>query len=397
MKKAQGARWGYVLGLLLMVQWVAGPGTALGHGDERGPLPTINVRVLNYSDASDPTLMQGEKRSAEIFRDIGMDIAWVNCNPMTGVTTGDTHCASRVGPLNFDVRIVRDIAIAPEAPRAETMGMAVGNLAIVSFSQVVKEAAAASIDPSNLLGLVMAHELGHILLGSPAHSQWGIMGPPEDYHRAAQDELLFTSQQVELIRRQITAATATPTAQTGAPPDLRITLRVYDYAGLQARLLNRALAAAGIILRDAGLDVAPIICTQAESPAACRQAPDPLNIPVRIVPKPVPGDDYGTLGYASSQYITVNYSRVEKLADRSHVYPDRLLACVLAHELGHVLLGPDAHSATGIMTASFSDKELRMIRTMSIGFLPFQKERMRAYVLAQSQPLGRDAVASKQP
>ena len=163
---------------------------------------------------------------------------------------------------------------------------------------------------------------------------------------------------------------------------------MYDYAGLHPRLLNQALAAAGNILRDAGLDVAPIICTQAESPAACRQSPGPLNIPVRIVPKPVPSEDYRTLGYASSQYITVNYSRVEELADHADVYLDRLLACVVAHELGHVLLGPDSHSATGIMAAHLTGKELQQVRVMFIGFLPFQKQQMMAYLLAQMREAG---------
>ena len=190
-----------------------------------------------------------------------------------------------------------------------------------------------------------------------------------------------------------TARQATPTAPQ---PDLKITLRVYDYAGLQAELLDRALDGAAIILRDAGVVVEPIICTQNEPPAACRQIPDPLHIAVRIVPKPVPGADYGTLGYAAGQYITVNYSRVEKFADRSDVYLDRILGCVLAHELGHVLLGPDSHSAKGIMTAHLTDKELVQIRAMFIGFLPFQKARIRAYFLAQTPELQASAIALAQ-
>ena len=198
----------------------------------------------------------------------------------------------------------------------------------------------------------------------------------------------------ELLLAANIPAMARQTTETGAPPDLKITLRVYDYAGLQTELLDRALDGAAIILRDAGVVVEPIICTQNEPPAACRQIPDPLHIAVRIVPKPVPGADYGTLGYAAGQYITVNYSRVEKFADRSDVYLDRILGCVLAHELGHVLLGPDSHSAKGIMTAHLTDEELVQIRVMFIGFLPFQKARIRAYMLAQTRELGAGTIAS---
>ncbi|MGA3325966.1 MAG: hypothetical protein ABSF45_15955 [Terriglobia bacterium] len=190
------------------------------------------------------------------------------------------------------------------------------------------------------------------------------------------------------------AATARPKTEGKMAP--RITLRVYDYAGLPAGLLSRALNQAGLILEDAGVVVGRVVCTNDEPPGGCNQAPDPLNVALRIVPKPVPGADYGTLGYASGQYITVNYSRVEEFADHSHVFLDRLLACVVAHELGHVLLGADSHSAAGIMTACLTEKELRLIRVMLIGFLPFQKERIRNYVLSQTRNLGAGSIALAQ-
>jgi hypothetical protein len=53
-----------------------------------------------------------------------------------------------------------------------------------------------------------------------------------------------------------------------------------------------------------------------------------------------------------------------------------------------LLLGPDSHSATGIMTACITEKELKLIRLMFIGFLPFQKDRIRAYVLSQTRDRG---------
>jgi hypothetical protein len=40
------------------------------------------------------------------------------------------------------------------------------------------------------------------------------------------------------------------------------------------------------------------------------------------------------------------------------------------------------------MKASLSEKELRMIQVMQLGFLPFQKERIRAYVLSQQRQTG---------
>jgi hypothetical protein len=180
-------------------------------------------------------------------------------------------------------------------------------------------------------------------------------------------------------------ATARQTPKTKGKPDLKITLRTYDYAELPAGLLSRALNLTEIIFGNAGVVVAPILCTQDKFPAACKQSPDPLNIALRIVPKPVPGADFGTVGYASGPYVTVNFSRVEKLADGSDVLLVRILGCVAAHELGHVLLGPDSHSAEGIMAADWTVQELELVRLRLPGFEPLQKQRVRAYVIAHQQ------------
>ena len=84
-------------------------------------------------------------------------------------------------------------------------------------------------------------------------------------------------------------ATARQTPRTKGKPDLKIALRVYDYAGLPAGLLSRALNLTEFVFGEAGVVVAPILCTQDKSPTVCKQSPDPLEIALRIVPKPVPG------------------------------------------------------------------------------------------------------------
>jgi hypothetical protein len=60
--------------------------------------------------------------------------------------------------------------------------------------------------PSSILALVVAHEIGHVLLPPPAHSTAGIMQAPWD--RQAMDhaddhQLLFTPRQGELIRQRL--------------------------------------------------------------------------------------------------------------------------------------------------------------------------------------------------
>jgi hypothetical protein len=191
-------------------------------------------------------------------------------------------------------------------------------------------------------------------------------------------------------------AAAKPAAKTEGEAGLEITVLVYDTVGLPAELLSRSLNQTKAIFGDAGVVVVPIICTQTEPPGDCHRPLDPLTIALRIVPKAVPGSGYEMLGCAFGQYLTVIYPRVEELAEGSDVFLERILGCVVAHELGHVLLGPHSHSVAGIMTARLTEKELRVMRMMPLRFLPSQKERIRAYMLSQSRNLVRGSIAMNQ-
>ena len=70
------------------------------------------------------------------------------------------------------------------------------------------------MDASQLLGHVIAHEMGHLLLPSGAHSAAGLMRPIWDLAQvqaADQGALTFTPDQAGLIREHLRAS-ASPTA-----------------------------------------------------------------------------------------------------------------------------------------------------------------------------------------
>jgi len=54
-----------------------------------------------------------------------------------------------------------------------------------------------------------------------------------------------------------------------------------------------------------------------------------------------------------------------------------LMGDVFAHELGHLLLGSNAHSVSGIMSAHWHGTELRNISQGSMCFLPSQSRLMK--------------------
>jgi hypothetical protein len=66
---------------------------------------------------------------------------------------------------------------------------------------------------------------------------------------------------------------------------------------------------------------------------------------------------------------------------------EAILGRVLAHELGHLLLGRNAHSPAGLMRARWRAQDLTLTQpTMS--FLPKEAKRIRAQVEARINAVG---------
>jgi len=167
--------------------------------------PRINVRVHNYAQVSTEILTQAEVEAAEILGKAGIEIAWTNCDP-TQKDLGDAaECNQFLGPTNLAVRILPYFGALPGTDK-KTMGFALGNLASVSVRRVSEEAAEFGIQPYEVLGPAIAHELGHILLGQKGHSPTGIMRARlrrEDYERAPRGAFNFTAEQAKQIRAEV--------------------------------------------------------------------------------------------------------------------------------------------------------------------------------------------------
>jgi len=75
-------------------------------------------------------------------------------------------------------------------------------------------------------------------------------------------------------------------------------------------------------------------------------------------------------------WAAVSYCRVPDLALRANISPALVLGKAMAHEQGHLLLGP-GHSDTGIMQAELDDGDFAPGRLPTLVFLAAQKERLR--------------------
>ena len=184
----------------------------------------------------------------------------------------------------------------------------------------------------------------------------------------------------------------------GAQPELKITVRVYNYAGVSRGTLARAEEEASRIFREAGIETTWLDCptSHAEEGAlpACALLLGPAGVDVRIIPPSMatrlrsPRERLGLAlpsqgGFASSAWVF--FHRVEELAKSGIASPSQILACALAHEIGHLLLGPNQHSSVGIMRAHLDRNELKRASQGQLLFTLSQCELIRAEVMSRAE------------
>jgi hypothetical protein len=124
--------------------------------------------------------------AANILRAAGIDVRWMDCNDRVSLDPRATSdgCLTPPNPDEVIVRFVsapssRDLRSTPGEDRLGDAyvdtAAARGSLATVYVDKVALMALASGIDAGTLLGRVMAHEIGHLLLGTATHRPSGLM------------------------------------------------------------------------------------------------------------------------------------------------------------------------------------------------------------------------------
>jgi hypothetical protein len=89
-----------------------------------------------------------------------------------------------------------------------------GSLGTVYEDRVGDLAAQAGVDDGELLGRAMAHEIGHMLIGTSSHARFGLMRAvwaSGELRRDMPLDWMFSSKEGSELRRRLTARTAAPT------------------------------------------------------------------------------------------------------------------------------------------------------------------------------------------
>jgi hypothetical protein len=169
--------------------------------------PAIRVRVDNYAQAS-PTILAGAEREASrVFGEAGLRIIWLDCLMGHSTAVRQDPCQEPLEATDIVLRVLSE-PIQNRFQDTEFGFAVVPVLASVYYDYAVHLARSddAEFEVPVILGSVIAHELGHLLLGSNSHSGSGIMQrrwERKQIRQAMTGTMRFTPEQAKLIRVEV--------------------------------------------------------------------------------------------------------------------------------------------------------------------------------------------------
>jgi hypothetical protein len=166
-----------------------------------------------------------------------------------------------------------------------------------------------------------------------------------------------------------------------------LVIRVYDNAGILPSDRTRAIARAREILARAELDAEWLDCPARGVKAAwaCAAPLGWSELVVRLARAPARDANAKALGSSVidartgvGTFATVYVDRVELVAQQGRTDVSTMIGRLMAHEVGHLLLGTNNHSNTGLMREIWTLAELTRNNAQDWTFLPTQLETLRA-------------------
>jgi len=156
-----------------------------------------------------------------------------------------------------------------------------------------------------------------------------------------------------------------------------VTVLINDSVGVKPLVLSQAETEAARLFRAAGISIRWLNCRQTD---ACRRTLTRDKLVLHIVHNGKTQSEFA-FGEAflgddgRGQYSDIFFDRVRAAPGNTNV--GRLLGVVAAHELGHLLLGSNAHVRVGIMQPVWEHDCVRKIAMGMLAFTPDQARRMR--------------------
>jgi hypothetical protein len=167
--------------LAVMLEIVVARGCTLVRAEAAKDLRPAIVRIYNYAQIPPPMLKEATRGAAAIFDAAGLTSQWRICTIRQNPSgREDPACEGSPGTYEFSLRINQGPDATAPQRSSEVLGYAVilerrGIVATVHSGRVLALASRSGVDPVALMGRVMAHEVGHLLLGTNEHAARGLM------------------------------------------------------------------------------------------------------------------------------------------------------------------------------------------------------------------------------
>jgi hypothetical protein len=177
----------------------------------------------------------------------------------------------------------------------------------------------------------------------------------------------------------------------GDKPKAVITVRVYDYAHLDPKTLRDAEAEAGQIFRQGGIQTNWMDCPPGRGSApylhVCKWEVDSGDLILNILPQSMArrlksrddilGSAYVARDGVAGSVASVFFDRIKEASERANVASYRVLADVMAHEAGHLILGANSHTERGVMRGEWEMQDLESLGWHDLKFSAPQVEELR--------------------
>lgn len=177
-----------------------------------------------------------------------------------------------------------------------------------------------------------------------------------------------------------------------------ITLRIYDYVRLSRPTLLAAENEASEILAQAGIEARWLDCpTSHDEESSFPDCPSDWqanDFAVRLLPNAMVNwrtkwqEALGSTNPCEGVGIctaNVFHDRVMAMATGASASPTVLLARAMTHEIGHLLLGAESHSRTGIMRAFWSGQDFTLLGRPYLLFTCEQSRQMKSRLAVRAQ------------
>jgi hypothetical protein len=183
------------------------------------PSPTIRVGVVDSSSVSPAILAEAEHEAGRILSKAGLRTFWVDCSREHSIIRQDP--CQELEASDIWLRVLSEPT--QNVLQDTVFGFAVVPVFATVYYEAVRHAKSdgADFDIPIILGCVIVHEIGHLLLGLNSHSGSGVMKPRwerKQFRQAMTGILLFTPEQAKRIQAEAQARMRLKTARIKERP-----------------------------------------------------------------------------------------------------------------------------------------------------------------------------------